>query len=124
MYGGGGIVPDIFVPLELEPSKEHTAYLLQTGVLGQFVFEQLDHNRNVLKGLSFEQFKVKMEETDMYFNAFQKHLIKNGINMSLENNKSLVKRYLAAEFARQLYNENKFYEIVLKEDTMIDKILK
>lgn len=124
VYGGGGIVPDVFVPLELEPSKEHTAYLLQTGVLGQFVFEQLDHNRNVFKGLTYEQFKVKMNDTDLYFNAFQKHLFKNGINMSLDKNKPLVKRYLSAEFARQLFDENKFFEIVLKEDAMIDKVLR
>ena len=124
VYGGGGIVPDVFVPLELEPSKEHTAYLLQTGVLGQFVFEQLDQNRKAFKGLSFEQFKVKMEGTDLYFNAFQRYLSKIGINMSLDSNKALVKRYLAAEFARQLFNESKFYEIVLKDDAMIDAVLK
>ncbi len=124
VYGGGGIVPDIFVPLELESSKEHTAYLLQKGILGQFVFELLDHNRNAFKGLTFEQFKEKMEGTDLYFNAFQKHLFKNGVNMSLDTNKALVKRYLAAEFARQLFDENKFYEIVLKNDAMIDRILK
>jgi carboxyl-terminal processing protease len=124
VYGGGGIVPDVFVPLELESSKENTVYLLQTGVLGQFVFEQLDHNRNAFKGLTFEQFKVKIDGTNLYFNTFQKYLFKNGINMNLDKNKSLVKRYLAAEFARQLFNEDKFYEIVLKEDAMIDKILK
>jgi carboxyl-terminal processing protease len=124
VYGGGGIVPDIFVPLELEQSKEHTAYLLQSGVLGQFVFEQLDHNRNTFKGLAFEQFKVKMEETNLYFDAFQKYISKIGINMSLDTNKTLVKRYLAAEFARQLFNESKFYEIILKDDTMIDAVLK
>ncbi len=124
VYGGGGIVPDIFVPLELEPSKEYTAYLLQTGVLGHFVFEQLDQNRNVFKGLTFAQFKVKMEKTDVYFNAFQKYLIKYGIKMSLDTNKALVKRHLSAEFARQLFNETKFYEIVLKEDAMINVVLK
>jgi carboxyl-terminal processing protease len=124
VYGGGGIVPDVFVPLELEPSKEHTAYLLQTGILGQFVFEQLDQNRNAFKGLTFEQFNVKMDRTDLYFNAFQKYLFRNGINLNLEGNKALVKRYAAAEFARQLFNESKFYEIVLKEDAMIEKVLK
>ena len=56
--------------------------------------------------------------------AFQKYLFKNGLNMNLDNNKALVKRYLAAEFARQLFNEDKFYEIVLKEDTMIKRVLK
>ncbi|WP_310559966.1 S41 family peptidase [Flavobacterium sp.] len=124
VYGGGGIVPDVFVPLELESSKEHTSYLLQTGVLGQFVFEQLDYNRNVFKGLTFEQFKAKMNGADLYFIAFQKYLFKNGIKINLDKNKSLVKLYLAAEFARQLFSENKFYEIVLEEDAMIDKVLK
>jgi carboxyl-terminal processing protease len=124
VYGGGGIVPDVFVPLQMEQSKEHTTYLLQSGVLGQFVFEQLDHNRTVFKGLTFEQFKVKMEGTNLYFDAFQKFLFTNGINMKLETNKALVKRYLAAEFARQLFNESKFYEILLKDDAMIEAVLK
>jgi carboxyl-terminal processing protease len=124
VYGGGGIVPDVFVPLELESSIEHASYLLQSGIPGQFVFEQLDRNRNLFKRLTFEQFIVKMDETNLYFNSFQKHLFKNGIKMSLEKNKPLVKRYLSAEFARQLFNENKFYEIVLKEDAMINAVLK
>ena len=122
VYGGGGIVPDVFVPLEIEKGKEHTAYLLQSSILGQFIFEQLDRDRNVFKGLTFEQFKSKIDGTDLYFNAFQKFLSKNGMEMKLDTNKSLVKRYLAAEFARQLYSENKFYEILLKEDAMIKKI--
>ena len=122
VYGGGGIVPDIFIPLELEVSKEHTLYLLQSGILGQFVFEQLDYNRNTFKGMTFENFIVKMEGTDLYFNAFQKYLSKNGMEMKLDKNKSLVKRYLAAEFARQLYSESKFYDIVLKEDAMIKQL--
>lgn len=124
VYGGGGIVPDVFVPIESEHSKENTSYLLQSGILGQFVFEQLDQNRNAFKGLSFDQFKTKMDETDLYFDSFQKYISKNGLDLNLDTNKSLVKRYLAAEFARQLYNDDKYYEIVLKEDPMINAILK
>lgn len=123
VYGGGGIVPDLFVPLEVEQGKEHVAYLLQSGVLSQFVFEQLDYNRNAFKEMSFEQVRVKMQGTDKYFNSFQKDISKKGININLEQNKSLVKRYLTAEFSRQLFNENKYYEIVLKEDPMIAKVL-
>lgn len=123
VYGGGGIVPDVFIALEVEQGKEHTAYLLQSGILGQFVFEQLDRDRNAFKGLTFENFKVKIDATDLYFDSFQKYLFKNGIEMKLDKNKSLVKRYLTAEFARQLYSENKFYEILLKEDAIIKKVL-
>lgn len=123
VYGGGGIVPDVFVPLEVEHGNENTAYLLQSGVVGHFVFEQLDKNRNAFKGLYFPQFVAKMNATDLYFHAFQKYLSHNGLDLKLEKSKSLVKRYLAAEFAEQLYGERNYYEIVLKEDAMIKTVL-
>ncbi|HEX9151375.1 MAG TPA: S41 family peptidase [Flavobacterium sp.] len=123
VYGGGGIVPDVFVPLEVEHGSESTAYLLQSGVVGHFVFEQLDKNRNAFKGLSFQQFMVKINTTDTYFNSFQKYIFENGLNLKFGKSKSLVKRYVAAEFARQLYGEKYYYEIVLKEDAMIKTVL-
>lgn len=124
VYGGGGIVPDIFVPLEVEHGDESIAYLMQSGAVSYFVFEQLDTKRSDFKGLSFAQFLVKMENTDLYFNNFQNYLIKNGLVLKLSHNKPLVKRYLAAEFARQLFGEKQYYEIVLKEDAMIQTVLK
>ena len=65
----------------------------------------------------------KIDKTDLYFNSFQKYLFKNGLDLELHKNKSLIKRHIAAEFARQLFDEGKYYEIVLKEDRMIKKVL-
>lgn len=124
VYGGGGIVPDIFVPLEVSHGNESLEYILQTGVVGHFVFEQLDQNRNSFKGLSFEQFQLKMENNEYYVNQFEKYLSKAGLELSLTKNKSVVNRYISAEFARQLYGENQYYQIILKEDKMIKAVLK
>ena len=99
-------------------------YLLQSGIVGHFVFEQLDANRNAFKGLTFEQFKTKMNATESYCNAFQKYIFDSGLYLKLGKSKSLVKRYLTAEFASQLYGENYYYEIVLKDDAMIKAIAK
>jgi carboxyl-terminal processing protease len=123
VYGGGGIVPDVFVPLEVEHGNESTTYLMQSGIVGHFVFEELDKNRNVFKGLSFQQFMTKMNGTDLYFNSFQKYIFQNGLDLKFGKSKSLVKRYLAAEFARQVYGEKYYYEIVLKDDAMIKVVL-
>ena len=123
VYGGGGIVPDVFVPMELDQGNQHTTYLLQSGFVGHFVFEQLDRDRNAYKGLSFEQSVAKINATDLYFDAFQAYLLKNELDLKLDKNKALVKRYLSAEFARQLFNEDKYYEIVLKDDAMIMRVL-
>ena len=124
VYGGGGIVPYVFVPLEVEHGNEGTAYLLQSGIIGNFAFEQLDKDRSIFKGLTFEQFKTKMDQTDVYFNAFQKFVFGNGVDLNFGKNKPLVKRYLVAEFARQLFGEKYYYEIVLKDDAMIKAVLK
>jgi carboxyl-terminal processing protease len=123
VYGGGGIVPDIFIPLEVEHGNENIVYLMQSGIVGNFVFEQVDRDRSIFKGLSFEDFVSKMNATNLYFNHFQKKLYKNGLDIKLTSSKEIVKRYLTAEFARQLYGEKNYYEIVLKEDAMIKAVL-
>ena len=62
-----------------------------------------------------------MEKSDFYFNNFKKYLFKNGLDLKLDKDKNLVKRYLTAEFARQLFGEEFYYSIILKEDAMIKK---
>lgn len=124
VYGGGGIVPDIFVPLEFENADEATVFLMESGIVGNFVFEQLDQKRDAFKGLSFEQFMQKMDATDGYFSIFNQFLSKHVPGIELEKSKAIVKRYLNAEFARQLYGEKAYYDIVLKNDVMLKRVLK
>jgi carboxyl-terminal processing protease len=123
VYGGGGIVPDVFVPLEMEGGGIDKNYLMQSGFVANFVFEQLDSDRKTFENLPFEECMAKINDTDLYFDAFQKYILENELNLKLRKNKAVVKRYLSAEFARQLYNEDKYYEILLKEDAMIKRVL-
>jgi len=124
VYGGGGIVPDIFVPLEVAHGGESLEYILQTGIVGHFVFEQLDKNRSAFKGLNFEEFQQKMQHNDLYLKLFQNYIFKTGLELNLYKNKEVVNRYITAEFARQLFGESKYYQILLKEDKMIKAVLK
>ena len=124
VYGGGGIVPDIFVPIEAEHGNENVAYLLQTGIVGHFVFEELDKNRNTFAGLHFNEFLIKMKKSDLYFKEFKNYLLITGLDLKLDKTKALVNRYITAEFARQLYGELYYYDVVLKDDVMIKSVLK
>ena len=65
-----------------------------------------------------------MNQTDVYFNLFQKFISGNGLDLNFGKSKSLVKRYLAAEFARQLYGDSYYYQIILKEDAMVKATVK
>jgi carboxyl-terminal processing protease len=123
VYGGGGIVPDVFVPMEAEHGNENVAYLLQTGVVGHFVFEELDKNRNAFSGLYFNAFLSKMKKSEVYFKKFKNYIFMTGLDLKLDKTKDLVNRYIAAEFARQLYGELYYYDVILKEDAMIKKVL-
>jgi carboxyl-terminal processing protease len=123
VYGGGGIVPDIFVPMEAEHGNENVGYLLQTGIVGHFVFEELDKNRDAFAGLSFAAFLNKMKTSDVYFKKFKNYILMTGLDLKLDKTKSLVNRYITAEFARQLYGELYYYDVILKDDAMIKTIL-
>ena len=124
VYGGGGIVPDIFVPLEVKKGEESLVYILNSGVLGHFVFEQLDKNRKIFKGLKFQDFLTKANQNEIYITKFGSYLKDMGIEIKLTNNKALIQKYILAEFARQLFGESQYYALFLKEDPMINIVLK
>lgn len=124
VYGGGGIVPDIFVPLEVNKGEESLAYILTSGIVGHFVFEQFDKNPTAFKGVLFHDFLHKMKKDDSYISKFESYLKTAGLEMKLSNNKTLVKKYITAEFARQLFGESQYYGIILKDDTMLKAVLK
>ena len=124
VYGGGGIVPDIFVPLEVKKGSENLSYVLNSGIVGHFVFEQLDKNRSTFKGLTFQDFLNKMQNDNSFVHKFESYLKDTGLDMKLESDKTLVKKYITAEYARQLFGESHYYEIILKDDSMLKAALK
>ncbi len=65
-----------------------------------------------------------MQQDDSPVSKFESYLKDSGLDMSLANNKALVKKYLTAEFARQLFGENQYYQIILKDDAMLKAIVK
>jgi carboxyl-terminal processing protease len=124
VYGGGGIVPDIFVPIEATKGNEVIPVLMQSGVVTNFVFETLDKNRKEFSQLNFQQVIAKINQKDGYFNSFREYVNKNDAFINLDSSKEYVKRYLGAEFCRQILGENQYYQIILKDDAMIKEALK
>jgi carboxyl-terminal processing protease len=122
VYGGGGITPDIFVPYEAKHGEEGTYMIMQSGIVSYFVFEQLDQKRNFFNGLSLSELKKEVCDKDNYLTAFQKHIADGGIILNFSD-KAKIKKYLYAEFVRQLFDDEHYYEVVLSEDKMVKKVL-
>lgn len=119
VFGGGGIVPDVFVPLTGQLGDETINRILDSGILEQFVFQELDKNRNEYNKITKEKLLKKINEDNIFFNDFEKYLAKNELEIRVEKHKSLVKHYLTAELSKQLFDKSKYYEIILKDDEMI-----
>lgn len=121
VYGGGGIVPDIFVPLNGKHGDEAVEIMMQSGITSYFVFEQLDLDRKTFEHLDFDTFLLKMQK-DSYFEKFRDYLVESKFNIRLNAQRTLVERYILAEFARQLYGEKEYFEILIQEDSMLKAV--
>jgi len=124
VYGGGGITPDVFVPYEAKHGEEATLMIMQSGVVSYFVFEQLDKDRIFFNKLSKSELKKEVVAKEKYLNAFKEYVAQNGYLLNFSTQKEKVKTYLYAEFVRQLFDEDSYYQIILSQDTMIDKVMK
>lgn len=124
VYGGGGIIPDVFVPFESKQGEEAVALFLQSGMVNYFVFEQLDNNRNKFDHITREVLANEILKSPFYYAEFKKHLAQKGLLLNLDSQKDKVMHYLYAEFVHQLFDENTYYKVLLKEDVMLKKVLK
>jgi carboxyl-terminal processing protease len=124
VYGGGGIVPDIFVPIAGNKVQEHLIYILeQTGLVSHFVFEQLDANRSYYAKLNFKKFGLRTNDRTINYKKFESYLQANGLEMTLRKNKEWVERVIKAEMVRQLYGDEPYFQLILPVDPMVQAAL-
>ena len=125
VYGGGGIVPDIFVPLASKKGQEHLIYLVeQTGLVSHFVFEQLDANRGYYAQLNFKDFGLRKTDSKTSVKNFEAYLQANGLGISLQKNKEWVERTIQAELVKQLFGDERYYQLILPDDPMVQAALR
>jgi carboxyl-terminal processing protease len=123
VYGGGGIIPDVFVPFEGKHGDEMTTLVLQSGLMNYFVFEQLDQNRKAFSKMTISEIKDELVQNKNYFNAFKNRIKESGLLLNLESQKEKVLYYMHAEFVQQLFTDKEYYQLLLKEDKMVNKVL-
>ena len=126
VYGGGGIMPDIFVSRD---TSEYTTYLnkvVNYGYLYQFAFQYTDQHRNTLK-----KFK-DWQKTETYLNTqnllaeFVKFAESKGVKPTgrdLAISGKFIQRQLNAYITRNTLGDNGFYPLFYKEDKTILKAI-
>jgi len=123
VYGGGGIIPDIFVPKDINFEKENLTYLLRSGFLNRFVFEVLEKDRNYYNSLSLNDFQNKEPVTQKMISDFSKFATSENLKFKIDNYKPLLKTYLQAVMAEQLFGSDEFQRIINADDRIINKVI-
>lgn len=130
VYGGGGIVPDVFVPVDT------TSYLsnFHFNRVSNFAFDLVDNNRKELSKTSLLDF-IKNYNINKNFDDYLKSV--NQFSSQLETQKvrgrvfkpmneatkNTLKQYLKATIASQIYGDEGFYRVIQSDDKMLLKVL-
>jgi len=128
VYGGGAIMPDIFVPIDTSFYSDYLKQLNRYGIINLFAGMYFDNNlESLLKKYStIDKFDKHFEMSDKEFDelnilAFNKNKIK-GSDSDITTSKKYIEAKFKAYLARDLYQEG-YYKVYNKLDKLVLKAI-
>lgn len=126
VYGGGGIMPDIFIPLDTVGLSDYYEEVTSKGILYRFSFLYSDQNRNTLKSCqNVLELKALLQKKNI-LREFVEYAKSNGIvpnprDISISG--SLLENQLIAYIERNFFDDEGFYPIILERDSCVKKAI-
>lgn len=125
VYGGGGIMPDVFVSLDTAKYTPYVNRAFYAGVINLFAFDYCDKNRaQLLKAFDASKFvsNFSLSESAMNeFFTFAKNKKVEGSADELQKSKTNLKQLLKALIGRNLFDKDAYYPIINETDNSIKK---
>lgn len=126
VYGGGGIMPDIFVPADTSGNSSYFDKIYRKGLIYTFAYNYADNNRETLA-----QFETA-EEFDSYLN--RQNILEEFVNYAqgkdvqrdakgIKQSEQIIKTQLKAYIARNIIGEEGFYPIISQIDNTLQKAI-
>ena len=127
VYGGGGIMPDIYVPLPNDTLEYYFNRIVNLGLLYQYAFEYTDKHRQQLQRYkTVKAFDQGFEVSDVMFAELLKLVDEKGIK-GTDEQKQVARRQsdilLKAYIARNLFDDEGFYPIYAPMDEVLQRAL-
>ncbi|MBR7011652.1 MAG: S41 family peptidase [Muribaculaceae bacterium] len=128
VYGGGGIVPDIFVPRDTSGLSGYLIEVENAGLLQRFALTYCNNNKAALSKMSdYKQFLRMAPSDDDLINMFADYAAKAGviprwyyINVS----RDVIVTRLKAMIARDVFGSQAYYPILNRNDNTVQQALK
>lgn len=128
VYGGGGIVPDIFVPNDTTGVTTYYRAVANLGLLQQYVYTYVDINRDQLKNVkTVKKLMGMMPSDDALTYDFVCYARDNGVPMRwyyINLSRSLIARQLRALVIRDVLGSEEFYRYYNRTDNTVNAALK
>lgn len=128
VYGGGGIVPDIFVPNDTTGVTTYYRAVANLGLLQQYVYTYVDINRDQLKNVkTVKQLMGMMPSDDALTYDFVCYARDNGVPMRwyyINLSRSLIALQLRALVIRDVLGSEEFYRYYNRTDNTVNAALK
>jgi carboxyl-terminal processing protease len=125
VYGGGGIMPDIFVPGDTTGTSFYLTELQWSGATRAFAFDFMQENRSKWSASKdfVQQFRVSEELLKRFVDYAQKNFLVQKDALGLAVSKELIKRMLKAEIASQKWPEEGYYRVLNPFDKELTKAI-
>lgn len=128
VYGGGGIMPDIFVSMDTSLMYRYYNRLQRVGIVNNFVLDYVDNNREKLKKQypAFDHFNNKFTVTDDIIDSIVAAGEKEGIERDQESINftiDMIKKEIKSLIARDLFTRDHFFQVYNQDDKTILKAL-
>jgi carboxyl-terminal processing protease len=125
VYGGGGIMPDVFVPIDTSLSSEYFGQLVRKGTLNTFALTHTDANREALlkRYRNPDQFRREFIVDEAMVQGLVTQAEKDGVkpdSEGLAKSRALVDLRLKALIARDLWDTSAYWQVILP-DNMVDR---
>ena len=124
VYGGGGIMPDIFIPRDTSGVTSYFSNVINSGVLNLFTLEYSDNNREKLSSFKTYQELYNYLKKQPLLDKFTNYAVSKGIRkrVTLINiSAKLIENQLHSYIVRNFFNDEGFYPIFLKDDVTLLK---
>lgn len=126
VYAGGGITPDVFVPID--PVINNIFYVKCLQYVNEFIYKITDEQKELTTGYeTIDDFSRNFNKSEQVFNQFIDYIDEKEVIYSKEEYKEAkakIKLNLKALIARRLFREEGFNKIMNEEDQVFIKALK
>lgn len=126
VYGGGGIMPDIFVARDTSKYTPYLTKVINYGYIYQFAFQYTDRNRTKLNGFKTWQDMDNYLTAENLLNEFTTFAAAKGVAPNAREigiSKELISNQIKAYIIRNILGDNGFYPILYKNDEAVKKAL-